>query len=153
MEYVLGFLFDKKGEKVLLIEKNRPAWQAGFLNGVGGKIEPNETPIQAMVREFKEEAFTVINDWCYFASIKGEDFKIYCYMGFGPLDEIKRANDEKVKTPMDEELFIIAVNDILANKVKCISNIPLLVYSALHNTIEIKLDYPGISYAFYPTAS
>jgi len=35
-EYVLGFLMDNY--RVVLIEKQRPAWQKGLLNGVGGHI-------------------------------------------------------------------------------------------------------------------
>ena len=48
-EYVVGFMFSEE------ILKNKPDWQAGRLNGVGGKVEPNEYPDQAMVREFEEE--------------------------------------------------------------------------------------------------
>ena len=55
VEYVLGFMFNEAESKVLLVWKNRPAWQAGKLNGVGGKIEAGETPVQAMNREFAEE--------------------------------------------------------------------------------------------------
>lgn len=53
--YVLGFAFSEDDRSVLLILKNRPAFQAGKWNGVGGKIEPSETAQQAMVREFREE--------------------------------------------------------------------------------------------------
>ena len=38
-EYVCGFLFSPDRKKVLLIRKRRPAWQAGKLNGVGGKVD------------------------------------------------------------------------------------------------------------------
>ena len=38
-KYSLGFVFDLPVEKVLLIEKQRPEWQKGKLNGIGGKIE------------------------------------------------------------------------------------------------------------------
>jgi len=38
IEMVVGFLFDNFSENVLLIKKNRPAWQKDRLNGVGGKI-------------------------------------------------------------------------------------------------------------------
>lgn len=55
--YVLGFMFDHEEKHVLLIWKNRPKWQAGKLNGIGGKIEAGETPLQAMEREFTEETF------------------------------------------------------------------------------------------------
>ena len=54
-KYVLGFAFNKGCTEVLLIEKKRPNWMVGKLNGVGGHIEDGETPIDAMVREFKEE--------------------------------------------------------------------------------------------------
>lgn len=55
--YVVGFLFSEDESRVLLVLKNRPAWQEGKLNGVGGKIEAGETPLQAMEREFKEETY------------------------------------------------------------------------------------------------
>jgi 8-oxo-dGTP pyrophosphatase MutT (NUDIX family) len=55
--YVVGFLFSEDESRVLLVWKNRPAWQDGKLNGVGGKIEAGETPLQAMEREFKEETY------------------------------------------------------------------------------------------------
>lgn len=48
-------MFDDDMENVVLIKKNRPEWQKGKLNGVGGKIENNETPLYAMIREFQEE--------------------------------------------------------------------------------------------------
>lgn len=54
-EYVLGFMFDYSRHRVLLIEKQHPEWQRGLLNGIGGKINPDELPVNAMVREFAEE--------------------------------------------------------------------------------------------------
>ena len=42
-------------DDVLLILKDRPAWQKGRLNLPGGKIEEGETPEQAATRELKEE--------------------------------------------------------------------------------------------------
>lgn len=52
--YVCGFAFTEDG-RVLLIRKARPDWQAGLLNGIGGKVEKGETPTGAMMREFEEE--------------------------------------------------------------------------------------------------
>lgn len=55
-EYTLGFAFSSDFSKVLLIQKNRPIWQEGKLNGIGGKLEEcDQTPIDGMIREFKEE--------------------------------------------------------------------------------------------------
>lgn len=53
--YVVGFMLDQAREHVVLIEKNRPAWQAGKLNGVGGKVEPGEFPVNAMQPRRKEK--------------------------------------------------------------------------------------------------
>jgi 8-oxo-dGTP diphosphatase len=53
-QYVVGFAFNEL-ERVLLVEKKRPDWQKGLLNGIGGKIEPGETPAEAMDRECHEE--------------------------------------------------------------------------------------------------
>mgnify|MGYP000462784015 FL=1 len=47
-------LYIIKDNKVLLILKKKGLGQ-GFYNGVGGKVEPNETIEQAMIRECKEE--------------------------------------------------------------------------------------------------
>lgn len=60
-DMVVGFLFSPDFSEVLLIRKNRPDWQAGLLNGVGGKIEEeDESPVHALVREFEEETGIVI---------------------------------------------------------------------------------------------
>lgn len=53
--YVCGFAFSEDGDLVYLIEKKRPNWQLGCLNGIGGGVDIDEEPINAMVREFEEE--------------------------------------------------------------------------------------------------
>jgi 8-oxo-dGTP diphosphatase len=54
--FTLGFVFDQSLQNVLLIHKSRPESQKGRVNGLGGKIEKNETPLQCIVREVKEES-------------------------------------------------------------------------------------------------
>jgi 8-oxo-dGTP pyrophosphatase MutT (NUDIX family) len=54
-EYVLGFIFTAGRNAVYLIRKNRPAWQRGFLNGLGGAREAGETFVEAMERESVNE--------------------------------------------------------------------------------------------------
>ena len=76
-KFVLGFLFDGNGN-VALIEKNRPEWQKGRLNGVGGQIEKGESPSQAIVREFQEEAGPEIS-WRQFCVLKGDGYRLYCF--------------------------------------------------------------------------
>lgn len=64
IDMVVGFMFSLDSEKVVLLRKqNKPAWMHNMLNGVGGKIEPGETPEEAMVREFREETTVEHTDW------------------------------------------------------------------------------------------
>jgi hypothetical protein len=68
-----------RGAKVLLVEKNRPEWQAGLLNAIGGEIEPGENPHDAMVREFEEETGRRVSGWQFFASETGPDYMVHFY--------------------------------------------------------------------------
>lgn len=65
-DYCVGFLFAPDLQHVVLIEKKRPSWQVGQLNGVGGKVEPGETTHAAMVREFSEETGVHVPEWALF---------------------------------------------------------------------------------------
>jgi len=94
-KYVVGFLFDTKGN-VALITKNRPTWQEGKLNGIGGHIEPDENPEQAMVREFKEEAGCDGLDWRKFGVVKGSNYEVSCFSTKNDVAKIQSMTDEKV---------------------------------------------------------
>ena len=98
--YVLGFMFDPAMRNVVLIRKNRPTWQAGLLNGVGGKIEPEEAPLQAMVREFEEETGfrTSKEDWAPTGLVTGESFTVHCFKTTSPdYDKVRSMTDEQVR--------------------------------------------------------
>ena len=69
--YVAGLIFDLSKYRILLIKKNKPVWQAGYYNGIGGKIELGETPLEAIIREVKEEVNLNIKTWTNFAELKG----------------------------------------------------------------------------------
>lgn len=79
LEMVVGFLFDMTFEYVLLIEKKKPSWQVGKINGVGGKIEKDETPLNAMKREFKEETGQTISNFKNYAIMNGSGWRVYFY--------------------------------------------------------------------------
>ncbi len=53
-EMLATLMFVIKDGKILLIEKKR-GLGAGKINGPGGKIEPGETPLEAVIRETQEE--------------------------------------------------------------------------------------------------
>jgi 8-oxo-dGTP pyrophosphatase MutT (NUDIX family) len=100
--YVLGFYHSIKG--VILIQKTTPEWQRGKWNGLGGHIEPGETPLQAMVREFTEEAgfATLPQQWTELFTIKGltaenEWWEMTVFSTWGrihQMGELPRAVDE-----------------------------------------------------------
>lgn len=92
--YVVGFLFDGRGN-VALIRKNRPDWQKGRLNGIGGHIEPGETPEEAIVREFREEAGATVT-WRQFCRVYGDDYQVFYFSSHDPGD-IHTMTDEEVR--------------------------------------------------------
>lgn len=79
--YVLGFAFGKDDD-LLLIRKSKPEWQAGRLNGVGGKIEAGEVPGVAMRREFYEETgvFIPSSSWRSFGLMTGIDWSVELFV-------------------------------------------------------------------------
>jgi 8-oxo-dGTP diphosphatase len=102
IEYTAGFAFDAD-RKVLLIQKARPAWQAGKLNGIGGKAKEGETPSETQVREFEEETglLTSQEDWETFAILIGENtdnagkWKVSFMRAFNiPIDKAQPIEDE-----------------------------------------------------------
>lgn len=97
--FVVAYVFDEN-ENVLLIKKNRPTWQAGNYNGIGGKIEEGETPLVAMIREMKEETDLFIREW--FLTEKrifdnGVELNIFCtYIESSKLKQYKQMTDESL---------------------------------------------------------
>jgi 8-oxo-dGTP diphosphatase len=101
-QYVIGFLYNVRKGRVVLITKNRPDWQKGKLNGVGGHVEQGETNYEAMVREFNEEAGIKIRAWQQFATVNYPDSQLHCFRAFGDFI-ITTKTDEVVKWyPLDK---------------------------------------------------
>lgn len=59
LKYTIAFL--KIHEKLLMINRQKAPWQ-GAWNGVGGKLEPGETPEACVIREIWEETGIVVHD-------------------------------------------------------------------------------------------
>jgi len=59
MELQYTICFIKRGDSILLLNRESPAWM-GKWNGVGGKIEKDETPYDCIVREIEEETGIVL---------------------------------------------------------------------------------------------
>ena len=95
--YVVGFLFDPDYKQIALIKKKRPPWQKGFFNGIGGHIEDLETPYQAMIREFKEEAGVTVKDWTHTITLIGEDWIVYFFKAIADVDLCTTQTDEQIR--------------------------------------------------------
>jgi len=104
--YVAGFLFDRTHERVLLIRKNRPTWQAGRLNGGGGHIEPGESASAAMQREFVEEAGLKLDWGGHFATVKGPWGSVKFFRTFAdtPFALVHSRTDERIEKHMIKNL-------------------------------------------------
>ncbi|MBI4185706.1 NUDIX domain-containing protein [Candidatus Berkelbacteria bacterium] len=75
---VVGLIFVPDYSEVLLITKHRPTWQLGRLNGPGGKLEKNESPLEAMVRELTEETALEIPaaEWTATTVLSASDWEV-----------------------------------------------------------------------------
>ena len=103
--YVCGFLFSRDRGSVLLIRKRRPVWQAGKLNGVGGKIESfDASPLAAMTREFREEAGVEIADWQEVLTLTAAEWHTHFFRGFGDLSAARAMTDEQLEVHPTRQL-------------------------------------------------
>lgn len=99
--YTLGFIFDPTFTHVLLMHKNRPDWQVGKLNGVGGKIEDGEESIDCIVREVREE--TALNtqpeEWVLCGRMGADTWwvDIYALVYRGNMADAQTLTDEKIE--------------------------------------------------------
>src|SRR6185312_13820633 len=125
--YVVGFLFSTAFDRVALIRKQKPKWQAGLLNGIGGKIEADESAPEAMFREFFEEASYPAPselEWRRFCAMSGANndgtgFAIDFFFCVGQPDWVASREVEQIE--------VHDVRGISAGLEKTIWNLPWLV--------------------------
>lgn len=154
-EYVCGLMFSTNRQNVLLIEKDRPEWQAGKFNAVGGKIEEEDKwsatklnvvanepkycySLLAIIREFKEEVGidTLPEDWELFCICEGTDSRIYYFRAFS--DKLM-----DFKQMESEEPMVLPANDIRFRET--VPNLQFLVPMALwtNELFTIKCNIKG----------
>ena len=100
--FVAGFAFSADGGKVALVRKNRPRWQRGRLNAIGGSIEAGESEVQAMRREFREETGVDLPEeaWQPCVVLGNDDFEVTFFRTF-------QADLGAVWTMTDEEILVV----------------------------------------------
>jgi 8-oxo-dGTP diphosphatase len=137
--YTVGLIFNSALDKVLLMEKNRPAWQKGKLNGIGGRIEEGEQPVECMVREAKEEAniSSTADEWRHFATLQGPSWQVYMFA----LQYLDKETDAQAMT--DEQ---IAWHNPKALPEHVVMNISWLVPLALEKLHDDQFDIVPITY-------
>lgn len=107
-DQVVGLVFDDES-RVLLIRKNRPEWQNGMLNGIGGRVNLAEAPCRAMTRELHEETGLVIHytNWRLLAELDTGDGSVYYYAAHIPsqiMNMSRSLTDERVSRLFLSEL-------------------------------------------------
>jgi len=56
IEATLCFVLDRTAPGRILLGRKKRGFGCGKLNGLGGKVQPGETPLRTIVREVEEEA-------------------------------------------------------------------------------------------------
>ena len=124
--YVVGFLFSEDYSRIVLIRKNRPDWQAGLLNGLGGKINLlDETPVTAMKREFKEESGVEVDNWKEFLKLEGEVSVVYFFIATGDTTKVTT-----IETGIVESYDVATLKERLG---ACVPNLSWILPLALTN--------------------
>ena len=101
IRYVCGIAFNETVDSVALIRKQKPVYLAGRLTGIGGKIEPGESHINAMVREFREEAGVLWDNWTLFANMRGAEHEVFFFkaaLPYGVFGKIYSVEAEQIET-------------------------------------------------------
>lgn len=109
ISYVVGLVFDASNTNVLLVRKNRPNWQVGKLNGIGGKVEEGETPYEAVVRECEEECGLLLYNWLLVDRFTDNDsYEVFFFT-------IQAENIHKAYTKTDEVVEIFEIVSLFSD--------------------------------------
>lgn len=130
--YVLALLFTPDRRQVALIHKSRPAWQAGRINALGGKIAPGESATAAARREVREEAGVDVPEeaWREFLIWHDPVYRMHALSAF-------HEAAGRVHTAEDQEVFLAAVDDLPP---AIIDNLRWLIPLALDRDVTVPVE-------------
>jgi 8-oxo-dGTP diphosphatase len=137
-QYVVGFNFIRGPEfnapwRVVLIQKMRPDWQRLKLNGVGGHVEPGESPMEAMKREYREETGESLNVWTHFLTLEFPDAVVHFFKSVNMWTN--------ARTVTDEDIVIVNLTDDFSCRQTYLANLCWLLPMALHSDDGGVLQY------------
>jgi 8-oxo-dGTP diphosphatase len=109
-QYTVGFAFTDRSEVLLIHKLKGPAAVRGRLNGIGGKVEPGETFLECVVREFEEETGLQIpgDRWTLKVVLSGSDWKVHFYSTRISTEEAEAASTMEV-----EEVGLYHAHEVL----------------------------------------
>jgi len=125
--YVLALLFTADRAELVLVRKTRPAWQAGRVNALGGKLHPGEPAGAAARREVREEAGVDVAAWEEFLVWDDPAYRMHAVRAFD--DAARRA-----RTAEDQEVFRCPAHALPPN---VIDNLRWLVPLALDRDVAV----------------
>lgn len=130
--YVLALLFTPDGRRVVLMRRTRPAWQAGRVNALGGKLLPGESTAAAASREVYEEAGVRVpaEAWRELVVWRDPVYRMHVLSAFH--DAAERA-----RTAEDQEVFLATVRDLPQES---ILNLRWLIPLALDRDVALPLE-------------
>ena len=129
LEYVLALLFTADGREVVLVRKTRPAWQAGRVNALGGKLNEGEDLLDAARREVREEAGVDVARWEEFLVWHDAEYRLRVVRAFDDAARVAR-------TAEDQEVFLANVGGLPFN---VIDNLRWIIPLALDRDVAIPI--------------
>ena len=130
--YVLALLFTTDRRRVVLMRKLRPAWQAGRVNALGGKLLSGESAAAAARREVREEAGVDVPEPSWREILVWRD-PIYRMHVLSAFDDV--AN--RASTAEDQEIFLAATDDLPRES---IDNLRWLIPLALDREVALPIE-------------
>ncbi|HEY7407772.1 MAG TPA: NUDIX domain-containing protein [Gemmatimonadaceae bacterium] len=130
LDYVLALLFTPDGGEVVLVRKTRPAWQAGRVNALGGKIADGEQLVDAARREVREEAGVDVAEWEEVLVWHDPEYRLRVVRAFD-------AAARHARTAEDQEVFLAPVSVLPAN---VIDNLRWIVPLALDRDVTTPIE-------------
>lgn len=128
--FVLALLFTRDASQLVLMRRTRPAWQAGRVNALGGKLAPGESPLAAARREVREEAGVDVAAWEEFLVWSDPEYRMHAVRAFD--DRALEA-----RSCEDQPVFLADASGLPPN---AIGNLRWLVPLALDRDVAVPVQ-------------